>query len=143
MDFARLPTGAADRFCPFQVHVPNEDIEHLSSLLSLSRLGRKTYESSFADRRLGLDRSWLEQAVNTWKTTFDWLALCDAIINCTGLTLSRCKQEQFINSFPAFKASIDLKSQQGSAETYDVHFVALFSQKPDAIPLLLLHGWPG
>ena len=25
----------------------------------------------------------------------------------------------------------------------DIHFVALFSQKPDAIPVILLHGWPG
>jgi microsomal epoxide hydrolase len=28
-------------------------------------------------------------------------------------------------------------------QTYNIHFAALFSQKPDAIPLLLLHGWPG
>ena len=26
---------------------------------------------------------------------------------------------------------------------FDVHFVALFSEKPDAIPILMLHGWPG
>jgi len=24
-----------------------------------------------------------------------------------------------------------------------IHFVALFSQKPDAIPIVFLHGWPG
>jgi microsomal epoxide hydrolase len=28
-------------------------------------------------------------------------------------------------------------------KTLDIHFVALFSQKNDAPPLLLLHGWPG
>jgi microsomal epoxide hydrolase len=25
----------------------------------------------------------------------------------------------------------------------EVHFMALFSSKPDAIPIVLLHGWPG
>jgi microsomal epoxide hydrolase len=27
--------------------------------------------------------------------------------------------------------------------TFDIHFIALFSKKADAVPLLLLHGWPG
>jgi hypothetical protein len=26
---------------------------------------------------------------------------------------------------------------------YSIHFVALFSEKPDAIPIVMLHGWPG
>ena len=26
---------------------------------------------------------------------------------------------------------------------YDIHFAALFSKKPDAVPLMMLHGWPG
>lgn len=26
---------------------------------------------------------------------------------------------------------------------YDIHFVALFSKKSDAIPVMSLHGWPG
>lgn len=24
-----------------------------------------------------------------------------------------------------------------------IHFVALFSEKEDAVPIVLLHGWPG
>lgn len=28
-------------------------------------------------------------------------------------------------------------------EELSIHFVALFSQKEDAIPVILLHGWPG
>lgn len=27
--------------------------------------------------------------------------------------------------------------------TFDVHFAALFSSKQDAIPIIMLHGWPG
>jgi microsomal epoxide hydrolase len=31
----------------------------------------------------------------------------------------------------------------GDKDDADVHFMALFSKKPNAIPILLLHGWPG
>lgn len=26
---------------------------------------------------------------------------------------------------------------------FDIHFMALFSQKEDAVPIVFLHGWPG
>lgn len=35
----------------------------------------------------------------------------------------------------------DVKDDDGSVQK--THFVALFSKKADAIPLMLLHGWPG
>lgn len=28
-------------------------------------------------------------------------------------------------------------------DSIDVHFVALFSEKKDAVPIILMHGWPG
>ncbi len=28
-------------------------------------------------------------------------------------------------------------------EEYTVHFAALFSEKRDAVPIALFHGWPG
>ncbi|KJX98269.1 hypothetical protein TI39_contig422g00002 [Zymoseptoria brevis] len=31
----------------------------------------------------------------------------------------------------------------GTGFVFDIHFIALFSKKADAAPLLLLHGWPG
>jgi microsomal epoxide hydrolase len=30
-----------------------------------------------------------------------------------------------------------------SDTTFDIHFVALFSKRADATPILLIHGWPG
>lgn len=50
------------------------------------------------------------------------------------LDVLRRAQEKHINSFPHWKVPV---------ESLDIHFVGLFSTKPDAIPLLLLHGWPG
>ncbi|KAI9690120.1 MAG: hypothetical protein M1822_009081 [Bathelium mastoideum] len=46
--------------------------------------------------------------------------------------------ESHINSFPNFKANI-----RHEEETFLVHFIALFSSNSSAVPVVLLHGWPG
>lgn len=46
----------------------------------------------------------------------------------------RQKSEARMNSFPQWTIAI---------EDINVHFVGLFSEKEDAIPILLIHGWPG
>jgi Epoxide hydrolase N terminus len=60
---------------------------------------------------------------------------------CSGLNKqsNRRKTENRLNSFTHFTA--DIVDDDGTK--YDIHFAALFSKKPDAIPLMMLHGWPG
>lgn len=54
------------------------------------------------------------------------------------LTASRRQVEKELNSFPQYKMQVnDLDCD------FDIHFVGLFSEKPDAVPIILLHGWPG
>ncbi|KAF1954498.1 epoxide hydrolase-like protein [Byssothecium circinans] len=43
-------------------------------------------------------------------------------------------QEKHINSYPNYKMKV---------EDIDLHFIALFSQKKDAVPIIFMHGWPG
>ena len=50
----------------------------------------------------------------------------------------RRKTEDEINSFPNYTAKVSLRDN-----TFDVHFIALFSTKKDAVPLVITHGWPG
>jgi len=52
--------------------------------------------------------------------------------------LSRRKHEKHMNTFDHFHMNIN--DELGD---FHVHFVALSSKRQDAIPLLLLHGWPG
>lgn len=52
----------------------------------------------------------------------------------SGIDLHRRACEARINSFPQFTATV---------EDIKVHFLALFSEKKDAIPIVFLHGWPG
>lgn len=54
----------------------------------------------------------------------------DTGLNCH----TRKSSENRINSFPQYTTEI---------EGLTIHFVGLFSKKKDAVPLLLLHGWPG
>lgn len=63
--------------------------------------------------RDGTNAAALEELLAYWETEFDWRA-----------------QERQLNSLKHFK--ID-----------DLHFVHQRSEDPNAIPLLLVHGWPG
>lgn len=43
-----------------------------------------------------------------------------------------------MNSVPHFKVPV-----HDGENSLNVHFIGLFSEREDAIPVLLLHGWPG
>lgn len=121
--FNNLPSGASEAIKPWKVNIPREDLDNLTILLKLSPLAPPTYENSLPgqERRLGLRRDWLSAAKHYWETEFSWR-----------------KHEDHINSFPHFKAPI-----ADSLSQFDIHFVALFSKRDDAIPIMFLHGWPG
>jgi microsomal epoxide hydrolase len=101
----------------FTLNVPDDAISEWRQLLQLSKLAPDTWEGRQDDRSWGVPRAWLENAKNEWLNTYDWRA-----------------EEARINSFPQYKMQI---------ESADMHFVALFSQRADAIPIVFLHGWPG
>jgi hypothetical protein len=51
---AELPSSAEGKIKSFQVHVPDEDIADLKTLLSHSRIGPQIYENGLHGGRLGL-----------------------------------------------------------------------------------------
>lgn len=65
----------------------------------------------------GTDRAYLKELCEYWREGFDFQ---DA--------------EDRINAFPQFLTEIDGQ---------EVHFYHIRSPEPSAMPLLLLHGWPG
>ena len=52
---------------------------------------------------------------------------------------NRREREKRINQFAQYKTTV--KDSKGSE--LKIHFAALFSGKEGAVPLVLLHGWPG
>ncbi|KAI8933787.1 hypothetical protein NX059_009495 [Plenodomus lindquistii] len=102
---------------PFTLRVSDQDHSEWKQLLQLSKLPPDTWEGRQEDRRFGVSRQWLTDTKDYWLNKYDWRA-----------------QEAHINSFPNYKMQIN---------GVDLHFVALFSQKKDAIPIIFMHGWPG
>ncbi|KAL9112014.1 MAG: hypothetical protein Q9227_003634 [Pyrenula ochraceoflavens] len=121
-EFGELPHQATGIFKPFTVNVPEQQLQNLQALLKLCPITPETYENSLADSHLGIRRDWILEAVNSWKTTFDWR-----------------RREDYINSFPAYTSQI----VDDDGHSYTMHLAALFSKKVDAIPIVMIHGWPG
>jgi microsomal epoxide hydrolase len=101
----------------FTLNIPEKDISEWKQLLELSKIAPNTWESQQEDGRYGVSRQWLIDTKDYWLNKFDWRA-----------------QEKHINSFPNYKIKI---------EQIDLHFIALFSEKENAIPIIFMHGWPG
>jgi len=121
-DYAQVPSTAKVQPKPFKVEIDANEIQVMKHLLAHSKIGPATYENQQTDRRFGMNRDWLIKAKKHWETTYDW---------------RRC--EQRINSFPNF--TIPITDPSGSE--FSIHFLALFSTSPSAIPLVFFHGWPG
>ncbi|KAH8731694.1 Alpha/Beta hydrolase protein [Phaeosphaeriaceae sp. PMI808] len=123
--FGTVPTGAKQQPTPFELHVENEKLENLKTLLKLSPIAKETYENLRDDGdhgAFGVSRKWIVDAKKHWEEEFDWRT-----------------HESHINSFPAYTTKIT----DDDGGNFSVHFTALFSQNPSAIPIALFHGWPG
>ncbi|MCJ1235221.1 hypothetical protein MMC14_003188 [Varicellaria rhodocarpa] len=123
-----IPYGKAPKFAkshpkPINVAISDSSIEEFKQLLHLSKLAPTTYESLQEDRRFGITGQWLKDAKEHWEKNFDWRA-----------------SEKNINSFPNFTLPVHDDDLDAN---FSIHFAGLFSEKEDAIPILLLHGWPG
>ncbi|KAI9826413.1 MAG: hypothetical protein M1819_007376 [Sarea resinae] len=120
--FSNVPAAAAINPSEFQVHVSDEQLSELETLVRLSKIAPTTYQNLQKDSNFGISKEWLIEAKVHWEKKFNWRAC-----------------EERINSFPHFTTPI----RDTDGEEYNIHFVALFSDKKDAIPVMLLHGWPG
>ncbi|KAG9661475.1 alpha/beta-hydrolase, partial [Aureobasidium melanogenum] len=121
-DYAQIPSTAKVQPKPFKVEIDANDIQSMKHLIAHSKIGPATYENQQTDRRFGMNRDWLIKAKKHWETNYDW---------------RRC--ENHMNSFPNF--TIPVTDPDGSEFT--IHFLALFSTSPTAIPIAFFHGWPG
>ncbi|KAH8196082.1 hypothetical protein TruAng_009738 [Truncatella angustata] len=125
MEFGKLPSGVRTNPTHFQVHVPDQKLRDFKQLLRLSPVAVATFENSQSvGRRYGIQREWLVKAKDHWLNNFDWRA-----------------EEERINSLPNFKMSVNGFNDKN--DELEIHFIALFSQNVDAIPLVMYHGWPG
>ncbi|OMP86619.1 putative epoxide hydrolase [Diplodia seriata] len=119
-----VPKAAKTQPTKYNVSIAEDKLQQMKQLISLSPLGPETYENLQESRDLndfGISRKWLGDAKAEWEK-YDWRAA-----------------EAHINSFPNFTLSV----KDDDDRTYNIHFVALFSTNPAAIPIAFFHGWPG
>jgi epoxide hydrolase len=99
---------------PIKVEIPQRELDELHDQLSRTRWPDDPPASGWST---GVPLDYLEGLVQHWRLSFDWR-----------------KQEALLNEIPQFTTDID--GQQ-------VHFLHLRSPEPNALPLVLVHSWPG
>jgi epoxide hydrolase len=99
---------------PFRIDIPQADVDDLRERLTRTRWPAELPGSGW---EAGVPVSYLKELAGYWATGYDWRA-----------------HEARLNQFRQFTTVID--GQQ-------VHFVHVRSPEPDALPLVITHGWPG
>ena len=98
---------------PFRINIPAADLEDLEDRLSRTRWPRQSPEPGWSR---GVPLDYLQDLARYWATGFDWRS-----------------QEAELNELPQFSTTIGGRS---------IHFLHVRSPEPDALPLILTHGWP-
>ncbi len=99
---------------PFKVDVSDVALNDLRQRVLATRWPEK--ETVF-DQSQGVQLIKLKGLAHYWGTKYDWR-----------------KVEAKLNSYPQFITKID---------GVDIHFIHVRSKAPNAMPILLTHGWPG
>ncbi|GAA1669905.1 epoxide hydrolase [Nonomuraea maheshkhaliensis] len=99
---------------PFRIDIPQADLDDLRDRLGRTRWPDELPGIGWA---YGVPTSYARELAEYWRTTYDWRA-----------------HEAALNAYPQFTTEIDRQT---------VHFMHVRSPEPDALPLVLTHGWPG
>ena len=99
---------------PFRIQIPQADLDALKD-----RLGRTRWPDELpgVGWTYGVPVSYLQGLAEYWRTSYDWRTY-----------------EAKLNAFPQFTTTIDGQN---------IHFLHVRSPEPDALPLIITHGWPG
>jgi pimeloyl-ACP methyl ester carboxylesterase len=111
---------------PFRIDVSQADLDDLSSRLGRTRWANELPASDLESLpsggpvqpgwQYGVPGAYVRELVDAWRSSFDWRAV-----------------EAKLNANPQFATEIDGQI---------IHFIHVQSPEPDAMPLLLTHGWP-
>jgi hypothetical protein len=99
---------------PFTLSIPDSELLDLQRRLKGTRWPNHETVDNWSQ---GVPLATLKDLCDYWINTYDW---------------RRC--EAWFSNFPQYKASIDGE---------EIHFLHIRFKRQDALPLLLLHGWPG
>ncbi len=99
---------------PFKINVSEEALADLRRRIAATRWPDK---ETVADQSQGAQLAKLQELVRYWGGGYDWR-----------------KGEARLNALPQFMTNVD---------GVDIHFIHVRSRHPNALPLIITHGWPG
>jgi microsomal epoxide hydrolase len=103
-----------DSIEPFEIRIDDAVLDDLNDRLARTRLPDQI---DGTDWEYGIPVDYVRDLVDYWRTDYDWRA-----------------EEARLNAFDQFRTHVDDQS---------IHFIHVRSANANAIPLLLVHGWPG
>lgn len=103
-----------DSIRPFKIDVPQSRLDDMRKRIAETRWPDK---ETVGDISQGIQLARVQELVRYWGTDYDWR-----------------KAEKELNDLPEFITTID---------GVDIQFIHVRSRHPNALPLLLTHGWPG
>src|SRR6266849_820127 len=107
-------SAGATAIRPFTVEIPEAEVEDLRARIVATRLPEK---EPVEDASQGVQLATMQALVRYWGTEYD---------------LRRV--ETRLNALPQFLTEID---------DLDIHFIHVKSRHENALPVILIHGWPG
>jgi pimeloyl-ACP methyl ester carboxylesterase len=99
---------------PFHINVADKDLTDLRNRIAATRWPDK---ETVSDRSQGAQLEQLQALVRYWGTSYDWR-----------------KAEAQLNNLAQYVTTLD---------GVEIHFIWVRSPHPNALPMIMTHGWPG
>lgn len=99
---------------PFKLSISEDELTYLKARLDLTRWQEREPVDDWSQ---GARLDKVRALCHHWRTQYNW---------------RRCEEQ--LNAWGQFKTNLD---------DTDIHFLHIRSPHPDALPMLMTHGWPG
>ena len=99
---------------PFNINFPDADLVDLRRRIAATRWPER---ETVTDASQGVQLATMQKLASYWATDYDWR-----------------KCEAKLNALPMFVTNID---------GLEIHFIHVRSKNPNALPIIITHGWPG
>jgi len=106
--------AASEEIRPFSVHFSDDQLADLRRRVAATKWPSKEIVT---DASQGVQFETIQKLAQYWATDYDWR-----------------KMEAKLNALPQFMTNID---------GVDIHFIHVRSKNPNALPVIITHGWPG
>jgi pimeloyl-ACP methyl ester carboxylesterase len=109
-----VPQATTGEIRPFHFNVPKEQLADLRRRIAATKWPEA---ETVRDATQGVQLATMQKLAHYWATDYDWR-----------------KVEARLNALPQFVTTID---------GLDIHFIHVRSRNPNALPIIITHGWPG